>query len=331
MKKSVFCLLLAAVLLLCSCTGAQEFDTAETWAYDTYCTVSVSGCADPQDAFLRGVKAGQTLLSPDGRKQYFAQTDGENLTVGDDLARILRMAAYLTEATGGIYDLTAAPLIKLWDVNHAQTPPAPERISEALSLCGIENVTLNGNVLTFARAGNGIDIGSVGKGWGADQTVRVLKEAGASAGVVNFGGNVALFGTKNGKPFQIGVRDPQGESTEYLGILSATDVSVVTSGAYERYFESGGRIYHHLLNAVTGVPQDSTLLSVTVLCADGAEADLLSTALWLSGDRAENLLKDLPQDGDFLPAQAVFVYEDRTVSLSGDPDFTLKSSAYQMR
>ena len=88
----------------------------------------------------------------------------------------------------------------------------------------------------------------------------------------------------------MGVRDPFGES--YLGILEVRDVSVVTSGGYERYFEEGGEVYWHILDPATARPAKSGLVSATVVGADGTLCDGLSTAVFVMGlDRAVELWK----------------------------------------
>ena len=334
LRRGLVLLLCAAlgVASLCACASGPR--QMQVWAYDTLCTATVWGGGDVESVFVAAAKEGETLLNETGGKSYTASADGESISVGDEMARILRMAEFLHLATDGVFDLSVAPLSALWDVGHATTPPSEDAIRQALSLVDASGLSLKENTLTFRSAGMGIDVGSVGKGYGAQLTAEALARAGAEGGVVSFGGNVALFGTKNGEPFRIGIRDPKGTSADYFGILTATDVSVVTSGAYERYFEADGVRYHHLLDANTGYPRISDLLSVTVVCTDGAQADLTATALWLlGGERGEALFRTLSDHPLFESFEVIFVYNDGTVFVSDGllDRFQLTGEGYTLR
>lgn len=306
----------------CLCLGVLSACSSkpyegQTWAYDTICTAKVWGGENISSVFPAAAQDGQNLLSQDGIKEITASRDGEVLNINKEFAGILNQSGILYTLTDGVFDLSVAPLSRLWDVNHATTPPSQEDIESIRSLVGFSGVTVTDSTLTFSKQGMGIDIGSVGKGYGADYTVKALKNAGATAGVISFGGNVALFGTRNGKEFRVGIRDPEEGTSDSFGIVTATDISIVTSGGYERYFEYTGTVYHHLLDAKTGYPRQSDLLSVTVLCADGAQADLMSTALWLMGaEEGWNLYETLNQTEGFLPSEVIFVCKDHTVRIS---------------
>lgn len=331
MKRLFLCL---ALLLagLTACAPSAVVSEGQVWAYDTLCSGKVWGDRSYTAVFESAAEEGQTLLSSDGSKEYTASAAGDRLSVGTDLFRILSLAEILYEKTGGVFDLTVAPLSRLWNVNKADTPPSAEEIEAALALVGWDKVSLSDSALTFSLQGMGIDIGSVGKGYGADRTVSALKDAGASAGVVSFGGNVALFGQKNGSHFLVGIRDPQSAEGGILGTLSVTDVSVVTTGAYERFFEYEGEVYHHLLDAVTGYPRRSDLLSVTVVCADGAQADLMATALWLMGSQAGwALYEELCQTEGFVPCDVIFVLENGSLWVSEglEDSFSLSAAGYR--
>jgi thiamine biosynthesis lipoprotein len=88
---------------------------------------------------------------------------------------------------------------------------------------------------------------------------------------------------------------------------------VVTSGAYERYFEKDGKRYHHILDPKTGYPADTDIKSVTVITEDSALADALSTAIFVSGTkRAEDILSG------FKDAKAIILTKDGAIEHVGE-------------
>jgi len=146
-----------------------------------------------------------------------------------------------------------------------------------------------------------IDLGSVAKGYAGQLVAQMLREHGVQSALLNLGGNVQTVGAKpDGSPWQIGIKDPQGEDA--MMVLSVEDQAVVTSGGYERYFEQDGQTYWHIMDPSTGHPADSGLISVTIVGDEGVVCDGLSTALFVMGlEKAADLWA---QSGDF---EAVFV------------------------
>ena len=135
--------------------------------------------------------------------------------------------------------------------------------------------------------------------------MEIYRDFGVSSGMVSLGGNVQVLGTKpDGSNWRVAVQDPGTDDTaaeenpggtgkeaasedtdapQYLGVLEAADTAIVTSGAYERNFTQGGKLYHHIIDPDTGRPADKDLRSVTVVSEDGTLADALSTSLYIMG------------------------------------------------
>jgi len=121
------------------------------------------------------------------------------------------------------------------------------------------------------------------------------------------GGQVYAGGLRDGRPWRVGVRDPRGGPEDVFATIEATNVSVSTSGDYERFFIVDDVRYHHILDPSTGWPARG-LRSATVICAEATLADALSTAIMVLGpDKGLVLAEDLPG------VEAVLVGEDGRV------------------
>ena len=133
-----------------------------------------------------------------------------------------------------------------------------------------------------------------------------MQEEGCQSAIINLGGNILTIGEKpDGSAFRLGIQKPFADGGTPSAALPVTDASLVSSGVYERYFESDGERFHHLLNPKTGMPENNGLLSVTILSDSSADGDILSTACFLLG------LEDGMAYAESLPGiEAVFITED---------------------
>lgn len=206
------------------------------------------------------------------------------LELSQDTAFLLGRALELCQDTGGLFDVTIYPLVKLWgfyDKNYHV--PTDEELKGAMALVGSDRLTFDETTRRASLgSGQSIDLGGIGKGYTSQKVVQLLKDAGVKSAMVSLGGNVQCLGAKpDGSSWNIGIRDPKGDGL-YCAV-SIVDKAVITSGGYERYFVMDGKTYLHILDPRTGVPAESGLSSVSIITSDGTLADGLSTALYIMG------------------------------------------------
>lgn len=208
----------------------------------------------------------------------------EAVTVSEPLMAVLAAAEDVSRKSGGAFDVSVGPLVKLWGFHDKQARvPSAEELQRVRPLVDFKNIALDRKASTvrFARAGVEIDLGGIAKGFAVELAASVLRRAGL-AGLIDAGGNQYLLGHPPGKAaWSIGLRDPQFAG-KLLGVLDAPEGSVSTSAAYASFLTANGRRYGHILDPRSLQPSEASL-SVTVVSPDATLADALSTAAYVLG------------------------------------------------
>lgn len=207
--------------------------------------------------------------------------------VNFDTYFVIKKALQYAQLTNALGDITVAPLLKLWrEAGEIGVAPDETMLREKLALIDYNDVRLGKNTITVKlnRKGQMIDLGSIAKGYAADEVKKIFLKHDVTSAIIDLGGNVLTVGTReDGNPWQIGIQHPMKEQGHHIGILSVSDQSVVTSGDYERFYITAGEKHHHIIDPRTGYPSQSGLTSVTVVSDSSLEADALTTALFIMG------------------------------------------------
>lgn len=244
-------------------------------------------------------------------------------SISDPLAEILKKGLFYSQVSDGAFDITIDPVSSLWDFS-ANPPalPEPQALQQAVSQVGWEQLKLDHNQLTFLSENVSIDLGAIAKGYIADQLKAFLLEQNVTSAIINLGGNVLCIGNlPNGSPFRIGLQKPYAAYSETIGVLSISDISVVTSGVYERHFIMDGINYHHLLNPKTGYPYNNGLISVTILTPESVDGDALSTVCFSLGlEKGMELVNSMDH------VYAYFITEDYQIHYSDGAESFLTES-----
>lgn len=310
MKRSIP-LLFVLILLLTACS--QKPAQQQFFAMDTVMSITAYG-KDAEDAVFSAVTRVNTLEQLLSRTQKSSDINLLNTNgtanISEDTANVLSLALEWNEKTHGAFDVTIAPVVAAWGFGGADKHriPSQEELNELLTLVDSSALALNGSTATLEKANMEVDLGGIAKGYAAAQAEQILRDYGMNSALLDLGHNITVIGSKpDGSAWRIAVQDP-ADSNSIVGVLSLQDCSAVTSGGYQRYFEQGGQVYHHIIDPRTGYPADSGIVSATVVCPDPGLADLLSTAVFVLG--VEDALTLWRTEGGF---ELVLVTDENTV------------------
>lgn len=241
---------------------------------------------------------------PMGRMNQLLGMTGE-FTGNISVMPLIEKSRKLAKQSHGLFNPALGKLIGLWGFHQedlfANFPPSQEEIDELLA----QNPQLSDIQVDNVRISNDnpavrLDMGAIAKGEAVQRSIDYLQSVGIENAMVNAGGDLMAIGRHGDRPWRIGVRHPRkkcDDENQAECVIARLDVrdheAVFTSGDYERYFEYGGKRYHHILDPRTGYPADQTT-SVTVIHHDGATADAASTALFIAGpDKWPQIARDM--------------------------------------
>ncbi len=295
-RLAALVLALSLILTLTGCgRSGPEKREKQLFAMDTVMLLTAYG--DKADAALDAaadtINALAADLDPEKEESSVHALNGaagEAVAVSDDCRAVLETALAVGRETGGALDPALYPVIRAWGFTTGDyRVPSQAELDGLLAAKDTASIAIDDAAGTVTLpADNAVSLGAVAKGYAAQKAVEAMAAAGAEHAILSLGGNVQTLGETrpDGRPWQVAVTDPN-DTGSYVGTLSVGQTAVVTSGGYQRYFEKDGQTYIHILDPATGRPVDNDLASVTVVTADGAKADALSTALFVLGaDRA---------------------------------------------
>ena len=268
--------------------GATITDTA--FYLDTVVTITLYGKSDQtliKDAFKEIARL-ENLFSRTKRDSDIYKINknaGVNyVEVSDETIELLNLSLKYHDISENAFDITVGPLILLWDIENGGYLPTQSELDEARSHIGCGKISIEGNRVMLQDNKMILDLGAIAKGYIADKVKTLLMSKGVESAVIDLGGNVLTIGSKpDGTEFNIGVQHPLKQSSEILGICSISDLSLVSSGNYERYFIKNGVRYHHILDPDTGAPSEKGIAGVTVLSEASVDGDALSTSIFVLG------------------------------------------------
>jgi len=221
----------------------------------------------------------------------------EPVKISRELFELVARSLEVSKLTQGAFDITFSSVGYMYDYRKG-VAPSDKEIAKALPGINYRHVLLDAHASTirFAREGMRIDLGGIAKGYAVDRCVEILKRRGITHALVSAGGDTRVLGDHRGRPWMVAIRDPRRRDG-MVAVLPLADTAISTSGDYERYFEAGGKRYHHILNPKTG-KSATGVRSVSIIAADATTTDGLSTSVFVMGRERGMALVERLKDVD---------------------------------
>ncbi len=301
MRRSVagVCALLAVLASLCGCSSTTEPTVSSRATLGTAVTISAyTDTGDAIDAAFLAMDSVSSELDAYSSGTAVAVFNRDPYTAQELSERAVSVLAAICRL--GVEESFSPALLgvsALYGFESSETVPSDVALAAGVRVAHSLAVEDDRAVFT-AEAGTGeplpgLDFGGAAKGLGLDEAAAQLQIAGVGGAIVSAGSTTVAIGEKpDEEPWRIGIEDPRDEQQVVAVVESTGACAVSTSGDYQRYFESGGVRYHHILDPATGMPARG-LRSLTVFgpldALSGLDADILSTALFVMGaEKAES-------------------------------------------
>jgi len=244
---------------------------------------------------------------------------------------LIRFGELWYKKTDGKVNIAYGAVLKIWshfrtegtaDPEKAQLPPI-NQLKAAAEHTDISKLVIDEaeSTVFLQDPEMSLDVGAIGKGYAVEQVSQMAKNNGFISGIINVGGNVRAIGSRgeSGSPWSVGIQNPNKENDENNGseleqselqTINLTDLSMVTSGDYERFYIVNGKNYHHIIDPETLYPADY-FTAVTIISNDSGLADMLSTAVFnMPFVQGKKLIENLPD------TEALWIFKDEKIEYS---------------
>jgi thiamine biosynthesis lipoprotein len=289
-KNIIPILICTVALTACSQTNEvkvrdnQEYERT-VYAMDTVMTLKAYGKNGEKaldDAENEIEKLDNALRRGNNESEIYKVNSEKSAQVSDETAALVREALDICESTDGAFDISIAPVMDLWGFYTKDFyVPNNDELATELEKVNYKNIIVEDNTISVSENSQ-LDLGGIAKGYLSSRIMEIFTQDGVTSGIISLGGNVQTLGKKiDGSNWKVAIQNPDDET--YIGGLAISDMAVITSGGYQRYFEQDGVIYHHIINPKTGYPAQNGVKSVSIVSDNGTLADGLSTALFVMG------------------------------------------------
>ncbi len=300
----ICCICCFSALLLSSCSDYQ-FHKIEGGALGTYYAITYKGKDNPElqsgiDSILNTIDENFSIFNPNSLISKV--NDNQEVALNEEFVKVFQTAQQIGRETNGALEMTIGPLVNLWGFGKDERN---SRISQAtidsiMDYVGYQKIHIENNTIVKENPNIQLNFNALAKGYAVDKVADYLVGKGYKDCVVDIGGEIVAKGRKyHDQEWNIGVQVPtktrDGEMRS-AQTFHLENQATATSGNYRNYFEEDGQRFTHIIDPITGRPEKSNLLSVTVIANQCIIADAYATAFMVMGvEKSKKFLESHPE------------------------------------
>lgn len=304
---------LATVGILCRHNAPAPYQKTSGLIFGTMYSVTYQSKTDLKSEIDSMLKVFDGSLSPFNDTATISRINRNEQVIADELfTTVFRRSMEISQATGGAFDITVAPLVNAWGFGFKQGRfPDSLMVDSLLQITGYQKVSMTeAGEVTKQDERMMLNCSAIAKGFAVDVIANLLKSKGVENMMVDIGGEVVVCGKNpHSKKWRIGINKPVDDSLatnqELQTVVEITDAAMATSGNYRNFYYNNGKKYAHTIDPHTGYPVQHSLLSATVVANDCMTADAYATAFMVMGvEKSMEMAESIPE------IEAMFIYSD---------------------
>ena len=256
------------------------------------------------DSIISVLREVELSVSPFNKKSRItAINENRSDTLDVYLSRLYDKSVEINRESGGAFDPTVSPLVNLWGFGYEKTGKANRQaVDSILMFVGIDKTRKEGIRIVKSDGRTTFNFSAIAKGMGCDEVGKMLERNGVTDYIVEIGGEITAKGhNPKGQKWRISIDKPINANDTVIhhsaGIVEITNCGIATSGNYRNYHtDSAGNKVAHTINPRTGMPEQSDVLSATVIAPDCMTADAYATTFMVLGlEKSKKLLDKHPE------------------------------------
>lgn len=201
--------------------------------------------------------------------------NNEEIEIDKRLSDIIDIGILYYDKTNGLFNIASGNLTSIWKVFIDNCDELPSDLDVNIN---IDDIVLDGNKYIKYNDAK-LDLGAISKGYVTELVGKYLEDNNIDSYIINAGGNVKVGKAYNKDSYVVGITNPDNKNDIFTKV-NVNNLSIVTSGNYQRYCSFNDKIYGHIINPYTKLPSDY-MKSVTVISSSSLLADIYSTYLYL--------------------------------------------------